>query len=323
MKPRTFWLIFSIGIILRIVWISVPPLWYDENFTLILSRLPFGEMMNATAGDVHPPLWYIIEWLYMHISPNMPAWAIRLPALAFSIISLMLFVDVMIELRISPKVQTAALFLMAVMPFQLWYAQEGRMYAMLEFLVLFTLLAALTQNYWLIFVGSLALLYTQNYGPFYLAAIALVVASRERMNNLNWTIASMTSAGVLWLPWVYVIYWQMRGIEDRYWIVAQGFGSVLIIIYKLFLTASVPGEFLIASYLVTFGALILGAYAFIRSRHPARLTIAIMGLIPLLIAWLISVLWQPVLLFRALIGISPFLYLIACWIFSDDITATT
>jgi uncharacterized membrane protein len=314
MKPRTFWIIYIIAIILRVVWLNVPPLWYDENFTLILARLPFGEMLNATAGDVHPPLWYVIEWAVMHISPNLPAWAIRIPALLFSLGSIPLFVAILAILKISPKVQTAALFMMAVMPFQLWYAQEGRMYAMLEFFVLLTLLAALTQNYWLIFLGSLAMLYTQNYGPFYLAAIALVVSFRERINKLNLTIAAMTSAGVLWLPWVYVIYWQMRGIEDRYWIVAKGPGAILTIVYKLFLTASVPHEFVIASYLVTFGALIVGLYTFMRSHHPERLTIAIMAFVPLLLAWTVSVLWQPVVLFRAFIGISPFLYLIVSWI---------
>jgi hypothetical protein len=38
-----------------------------------------------------------------------------------------------------------------------------------------------------------------------------------------------------------------------------------------------------------------------------------MAFVPLLIAWIVSLVWQPVILFRPLIGISPFLYLIVCW----------
>jgi uncharacterized membrane protein len=313
MNQRTFSIIFAIGVLLRVFYINVPPLWYDENFTLILARLPFNEMIQATMGDVHPPLWYIIEWTIFHIAPNAPAWIIRVPACVFSIAALLLFVRVMRALDINPKVQTTAFALMAVMPFQLWYAQEGRMYAMLEFFVLVTLAAALERKYLMLFIGSLALLYTQNYGPFYMAAIALVFFFRFNFMSYPRALAAMIGAGVLWLPWFFVVSQQMSDIEGRYWIMDKSLGAVLIILYKLFLTAAVPSELFFASYTVTFAALILGIIAIARSWHPARVTVALMAFVPLLIGWLVSLVWQPVLLFRPLIGVSPFLYLVVCW----------
>jgi len=319
MKQRTFWIVFTIGIILRVFWINVPPLWYDENFTLILVRLPFAQMIQATAGDVHPPLWYIIEWTLYHISPVVAPWQLRLPALFFSIVSMVLIYQIMDSIDVPPNIQTATMFLVAVMPFQLWYAQEARMYAMLEFFVLFTLLAALDCNYWMIFIGSLGLLYTQNYGPFYLAAIALVIFFREGRERIIWSLAAMTSAGVLWLPWFVIVQRQMNDITGRYWIMDKSLGAVLTTIYKLFLTAAVPQEFFFASYAVTFAALILGIFSIIRSHHPERLTVAIMAFAPLFIAWIVSLVWQPVLLFRPLIGISPFLYLVVCWSFEQHV----
>lgn len=231
---------------------------------------------------------------------------------------------------------------MAVLPFQLWYAQEGRMYAMLEFLVLVTFLAAIGHDHLLLFYGSVLLLYTQNYGPFYMVAIylaALVMDVQEvkawiasaleqggylltRARQLGrWhllttqrpTLLAMSGAALLWLPWFLVVQRQMTDIAGRYWIMDKSLGSVLIILYKLFLTAAVPAELFFASYAVTFVALILGVLALIRSTHPARVTVAVLAFVPLLIAWLISLVWQPVILFRPLIGSSPFLYLVVCW----------
>lgn len=313
MTRRTFTLIFLLGTALRLFYINIPPLWYDENFTLILARLPLDQMLKATAGDVHPPLWYLIEWMFYHVNPYLPAWFVRVPALIFSIGSLLCFVAVMRHLQINERVQTAAFTLMAVLPFQLWYAQEGRMYAMLEFFVLFTLIAALERKYLLLFIGSLGLLFTQNYGPFYMAAIALVLLTREKFYSFQWEVSTMTCAGVMWLPWFMVVQQQMTDITGRYWIMDKSLGSVLIILYKLFLTAAVPARFFFASYVVTFAAVILGVIAIIRSKHPARVTVAIMAFVPLLIAWGVSLVWQPVILFRPLIGISPFLYLVVCW----------
>jgi len=339
MTNRTFTTIFIIAVALRIFWITTPSLWYDENFTLILARLPFDQMLKATAGDVHPPLWYIIEWTIYHIAPNVPAWFIRVPALGFSLLACIAFYYVMYLLAIPTKVQIAALALMAVMPFQLWYAQEGRMYAMLEFFVLLTLAAALISNRLMLFIGSLALLYTQNYGPFYITAIALVIFMRDitspetsiRSNAGSYRflhrcfreIMPMLAAGVLWFPWLMVVQQQMSDITGRYWIMENSPGSVLVILYKLFMTASVPSEFFFASYAVTFAAVILGAVAFIQSKHPARGAISIMTITPLLIAWIISLAWQPVLLFRPLIGISPFLYLIVSWVAQPERDAST
>lgn len=34
--------------------------WSDEGYSILLSRMSFTDMLNATAGDVHPPLYYIL-----------------------------------------------------------------------------------------------------------------------------------------------------------------------------------------------------------------------------------------------------------------------
>jgi uncharacterized membrane protein len=312
MTRKTFWTLFTIAAALRLFMIGRAPLWYDENFTLILARLPFDQMIKATAGDVHPPLWYIIEWIIFHAAPGLPAWAIRIPALTFSLLAFVMFVQVCKRLYIPSRVQTAAAAMMAILPMQIWYAQEGRMYAMLEFLVLAALWTGLTRRWVWFFISSVAMLYTQNYGMFYLAVIGFVLIVMD-WRSATKVVSAMAAAGLLYLPWVFVIARQMSEINGRYWIMDISAGAVLNTIYKLFWSSSMLDPGIVGAYIVTFAALIIGMYSITRERIVAWWSVIAMAFLPLGLAWLASVIWQPLLLFRPLIGISPFLYIIVAW----------
>ena len=74
-----------------------------------------------------------------------------------------------------------------------------------------------------------------------------------------------------------------------------------------------PSFALLSALLVTFIALAIGLIHMARTRHPAKKTILVMAFAPLALGWIVSLLWQPVLLHRPLIGISPFLYIVAAW----------
>jgi uncharacterized membrane protein len=314
MTRKTLWTLFTIAAALRVFMIGRAPLWYDENFTLILARLPFHQMIKATAGDVHPPLWYIIEWIIFHAAPGLPAWAIRVPALTFSLLAFVTFVQVCNSLYIPSRVQTVAAAMMAILPMQIWYAQEGRMYAMLEFLVLAALWTGLTRKWIWFFIASLAMLYTQNYGVFYLATIGFVLIIRDwQWQPAEPIITAMVAAALLYLPWVIVIARQMTEINGRYWIMDASAGAVLGSIYKQFWSSSMLAPGVVPSYVVTFVALILGIYGLTRERISSWWPVLALSFGPLGLAWLASLLWQPLLLFRPLIGISPFLYLVVAW----------
>lgn len=318
--------IFMVAFVLRVAGMWIPPLWYDENFTLILARLPFDRMLAATAGDVHPPLWYIIEWGWVRLFPDpvlAPAWTLRVPAFAFSLFAFVAFSHVLRELNIPERVRTVALMLMAILPMQIWYAQEARMYSLFELEVLLALLFALQRKYIGLFIASVAMLYTQNYSVFYLACIWSVVILKNveislvfidiNKNVIGKTTLAFLFAALCYLPWVNVIADQMTAINGQYWIQEQSIGDVLNTIYKLFWHASQPSFGLFAALLVTFMAVVLGVLLIIKSEHAATVTIMVMAFAPLFMAWIVSLVWQPILLFRPLIGSAPFLYLIAAW----------
>jgi uncharacterized membrane protein len=312
MDRKTYLVIMTIAAALRILFIARAPLWYDENFTLILARLPFDKMIAATAGDVHPPLWYLIEWSIFHVAPSLPVWMIRIPALIFSLLAINTFVLLCETLLIPNRVRTVATLLMAILPMQIWYAQEGRMYAMLEFLVLLALYAGLNKK-WIMFAGaSVAMMYTQNYGMFYLAVIGMIVII------LDWRSVTKV-AGIaiitvsLYSPWAFIVARQMTAIQGRYWIMDASAGAVLGTIYKQFWASSMMSQGVIASYVITFALILIGVWAVMRERVASWWIVMSMAFAPVGLALIASWVWQPLLLFRPLIGISPFLYLIVAW----------
>jgi len=83
-----FWVPFLLGSLLRLAWIWTQPLWYDENFTLAVLRLPLDRMWTAILGDVHPPLFYLLYKPFALL--ELPTWCLRIPSVLLGILSLWL-----------------------------------------------------------------------------------------------------------------------------------------------------------------------------------------------------------------------------------------
>lgn len=312
MSSRHLLPLLALAAALRVYGVWIPQFWYDENFTLIVSRLPIERMIAATAGDVHPPLYYLITWVISQIAPAAPPWVLRLPSVLFSLVSIILLYLVMRELRIPEKVQIGALLMMVLLPMQVWYAQEARMYALLEMLVLFALLFVLRGHWIGAGISAALLLYTQNYGAFYIAALGIVVLLWDR-RSLPHAVITFGLAVAAYCPWVRVILSQMDSISGRYWIQDNGLGDVLNILYKQFWAASMPSFMILAALMVTFIALAVGLLHMAHDGNRHKWIVIVMSFAPLLLGWIVTVLWQPVLLHRPLIGTAPFLYIIAAW----------
>jgi uncharacterized membrane protein len=314
MTRRAFWAILAIGAAMRLLLIWQSNLWFDENYSLILARLPIDKLITATAGDVHPPLYYLLIWPLAHI-PGAPAWIIRLPSMLFSISALALFPRLLDHLRVEERVQLVAFAMLAILPFQIHYAQEARMYALMELLMVLGVLAVCEyRTAWLPWIVA-AMLYTQNYGLFYAATLWLLVIGREWFNDASRRMQSAIVLGfIAWLPWANVIKSQMAFISDSYWLLSITPGGTLYNIWKLFYSSSMNHPAGIgSSMLVTFAGILLGTWYLFTRRPHAWASTALLAFGPLAMAIVVSLIFQPVLLFRALIGISPFLYLICAY----------
>ena len=307
MTKRLLLILASLGILLRIVPIWLMPTWYDENFTILLARLPIDRLLAATAGDVHPPLWYLICWPLAHI-PGLPAWAvIRLPALLFSILCLWIWWLILQNMVTSERVRLVAFGLFCLLPQQVFYAQEGRMYSLFTLLVLTAWLAILKREWCWLTLATIAMLYLHNYGLLYAAALWVAAMIHDRHHWPDWTSA-MATAILAYLPWVLVLLGQVNGISGSYWMLRVSLPSVLgDLAHSFFVNGELKTD--MVNFAVFYGVLVWVLIWSIR-RRSLDLATAALAFIPVILAAAISFTWQPIMLWRALIPSGAFICLI-------------
>lgn len=316
-NPRLWpWLIILPGAILRAWHLGSSPLWYDEAFTAVLSRLPVYQMLNAVAGDVHPPLYYLVTWSVVHSVGSSPA-VLRAPSVFFSILTLVNFHQLTADLRLSNRARLISLAVMTLLPFNLYYAQEARMYAMLQWLIIMQFRSVIKREWMVFTLYTILALYTHNYAIFYSAILALIALGRELVRPVTryqsgvdniFTCTDIISlalslllAMVTWLPWSAVLYRQMDTISGNYWIPSLSLGSILQALYMAF-AGNVPDPLIPITALCLFiGLLLLGLAGLRKPRHLGLDTLAF-G--PFAMAVVASIIWQPVILYRGLIGMA-------------------
>lgn len=301
--------ISAAAIITRFIFFWEAPLWYDENFTYLITQLPFSKMIDVIVADVHPPLFYIITKLSLKLFPF--AWATRIPSVFFSIWAFFLYVKILRNHSIHPLVQDAAIFLMALLPFQISFAQEARMYAMFEVFMLFAVLMISEKKWRKLSLALALLLYTHNIALFYMPFIFFIGLIKYptwkdfRNSSLAFLIAFIT-----WLPWLTVILTQAQNIHNNYWIKLPSMMSFLYMLHGIFWGGSLPFELnIIVFFVLTIFVLSTGIFYLIRYRPQNWEATLLFAFGPAILLILASYLWQPILLYRQLIGSAPFLYL--------------
>ncbi|MGQ9489957.1 MAG: glycosyltransferase family 39 protein [Anaerolineae bacterium] len=147
-------LILLAGVALRLVRLGAESLWYDETVSVVLAGSPMAELVRHTAGDIHPPGYYVLlrGWLIMsgyptgHADPsgNGLEFAAGFFSLCFGVLLIPLSYGLARRLAgRRPALISAAL--VACSPYNLWYSQEVRMYtlgAWLGAVVLYALVRA-------------------------------------------------------------------------------------------------------------------------------------------------------------------------------------
>lgn len=198
------------GTALRLAGLFTASIWYDESYTVAIARLPWLKLVQVAGLDFNPPLW---ELLVKLAGANLTS--ARLLAWLFSILTLALLAALLPELPISPTAAALALWLAALLPYQLWVGQDARVYALMALLYLLAFYFA-WRGRMPGFAAALGLLcWSHNAGAFYaagavLAALALQpgrrgevirAAALAALSFLPWLPAYMHSAGVsFWLP---------------------------------------------------------------------------------------------------------------------------
>lgn len=287
--------------------------WLDEMYSIKLSQLSWHGIVEELSRDVHPPLYYFI------LKPWAALWGtseagVRSLSLCFGVLSVALTFFVGKGL-FGPRTGLYSALFMAFSLFQIHYSQETRSFSLLGLLTLlsfqlFFRVLDRPSRPWLaaLAMATAALAYTHLFGLFVPASQTIIYVlfhfSKKEKPALRPLplLACFLAAALLFLPWASVLQKQAASAAGDFWIPRP---SVLSVGYT-FLEFS--GSIALAPFF-----LLLTAAGLAGCRSAPRQTIALLLWIvmPAAIALLLSLVFAPIYVNKALIGSSPVFFILA------------
>jgi len=231
---RRWWplaLLMTLGVGLRLFELGRQSLWADEAVSWSVSRLTPGEMMALSEWDHHAPLYYVLLKVSLSVLPANEAGmrAVSLVASALALLAVLLF----LAREWSRPAAIYAGILLAVSSFDLYYAQEARMYTVLAaawILSYIGLVKALQgRPRWLVVwaIATAALAWTHMYGLLVVGAnLAFVVGYLivKRLLRLTMPLADRAlllaslAVGVAILPMVRILLLHQGTSSPAAWV---------------------------------------------------------------------------------------------------------
>lgn len=225
-------LLLVVAAALRVYRIDSESAWLDETFSIGIARDSVDTILYETSKDVHPPLYYFLlrGWVVVFGSA---VWTARLLSvlLSLGVLAATFFVGGRLVGRGAALVAVA---LLTVSVFQIEFAQEARMYALMALLATLSmgafmrLFAPVLDRRWFVayVLATSALTYTHVYSAFVVAAqgfILLVGLARSRPDArapfMRWIFA-VALVFVAFLPWLPTFTWQVSHVREAFWIPA-------------------------------------------------------------------------------------------------------
>ena len=197
--------------------------WWDEGLAVWAVRKGWLETTLWTAGDVHPPLYFWLLWLWIRVAGEA-----EFPARYLTVIMAVLTVAAVFPLTrklAGPTAGVLAIWLLALSPFHIWWSQEMGMYvpAALFFTLsaYFALKAASTDSpkSWAgLILSCSAALYTL-YSAVFLIPVCAIPAVLKAFNQrrvLARSALALVAVALLWTPWLALAIPRMKS-----WSVAE------------------------------------------------------------------------------------------------------
>lgn len=204
---------------LRVYRLGDQNIWWDEGLSILAARQSFAGATLWTAGDVHPPLYFWLLWLWARVAGE-GEFTFRF----ITVLEAFVAVAVMVPLgrRLGGRwVGLLALWALALSRFHVWWAQEMRMYVLAGLgVALSTYLLARTTlrrpgerpaswPLWLAWAGATAGALSTIYATVFLLVIQncfmlAVGLSRPREQWALWGrwVAAQAVMALLFLPWL-------------------------------------------------------------------------------------------------------------------------
>ena len=203
-------LILLLAFGLRFYRLGAQSLWNDEGTSVALAQRDLVSMTQDAARDIHPPLYYWLLGAWVRLFGTGEAAVRSLSALLGVVLVALTFA--LGRLLAGRWTGLVAALLAAVSPFQVYYAQEARMYMLLAVLTAGSMLALVL----LVDRSRPAL-------PAFVALALLEAAGLYTHYSFAFVVAALNLAYLLWLA----LTWRAaasRGVLARqlaHWLIAQ------------------------------------------------------------------------------------------------------
>ena len=217
--------IVAAGAFLRFREAAATPLWFDEIFTLWVSRQGPAGIAHVLSQDLHPPLHFLLTWLWRGLGGEGDLW-IKSLSILFGLLTLPVLWGFVREL-FGRRAALLAALLLALHPVHIAFSHEGRAYGLMWLLVT---LAVWTGWRWiergrvrdgLAFVlSATAALYSLYWAVAPLGFLGLwgLVALRRRPRGLAGWIALHLAVAVLFAPQLVTLIHQARRYHGEHWL---------------------------------------------------------------------------------------------------------
>jgi hypothetical protein len=349
LSTATLAFILGFAAYLRLAGLGDESFWMDEGYTMAYTGLPFTKMIAYIATrDVHPPLYYILIKFWRTLGDSEAF--LRLPSAVFGIAAVA-YMWSLVKEHWGTAAATASSLLLATSEVAIWYSQENRMYSLvllltvlslrffLRFVALFQCAGedgqgnpaprAALRDCLGVTVFTLALLYTHSVTIFLwgtqllvgglLGLIPLIRSRRRRSGGdsgnpafRQWILCQAV-IGVLYLPWLLVLFGQSVNVHARWWTKSQSMVSVWDILGFTLLWGvwRIPFVWVALQLII----LLVAVRTIWNFRDVKGLVLGAFVVLPLLMSYLYSVFRTPIMVDRALIFVCvPMLALIGSFV---------
>lgn len=200
---------------LRLYRLDHQELWGDEAHSTYVSKLPLSSTVSPHT-ETNPPLYHLLLYFWVRLTGSS-VFALRFLSLVLGVLTVPLVYQ-LARLAFDVPVGLLAALLCAISPFQVYYSQEARMYALATFsttlsMFLFARIVARPQRSagnlrGLVWVGYLvataAAIFSHYYALFAVVAQNVLLVAlwrRDRVQLKRWFVVQAALV-LMYLPWV-------------------------------------------------------------------------------------------------------------------------
>jgi hypothetical protein len=220
--------IFLLNFGLKVLFLDTQPIADDEPFTLFWAQKPMGDIWEMSRQGNNPPLFYLIEHVWIQLWGWAPG-SLRLPSLlCASLAAMLLFVSGNRHFGLYGALVASLLFTLSTE--HVYYAHEVRMYALLSLLTVLAIDRYLSlvqepqrwQQYVWLGAWNVLLLYTHFLGIWVLLAqVACWPLLMDRKRSAGRLLLMLLGVTVAFAPYLLAFLARLQAVQaEGTWVAA-------------------------------------------------------------------------------------------------------